>query len=253
MIWVYTITYNEGFFVKNFLAAYKDADKIIVYDNHSTDDTVELLKQDPRVEVRFYDSGNQIRDDLYLEIKNNVWKEARGIADWVIIVDFDEIFNHVTPDKTFDLDLSSLTDYNIVKPFAFNMVQGDAPLYESGHPFLYAQKGLQHPPNEKLCCFRPDQIKEINYVAGCHGATPVAYDKVKKYYGPEFVQLHYKCWNFEYYMKEMEHNAARLSDINRSVGWGTHYLNPLKYHSDQFRNGEILSKYIFDITYVHTE
>ena len=178
IIWLYTLSFNESHFVKNFLTAYKDVDRIIVNDNMSTDNTVELLKQDPRVEVRTWDSKGQIRDDMYLDYKNNVWKEARGKADWVIVVDFDEIFTsaYLKDNKPiFDLDLYDIykDGYNMIKPRGYNMVSLNSPLGTDNHPYEHSKIGVYHPPEEKLVCFRPDRLSEIRYHAGCHHAQPL--------------------------------------------------------------------------------
>jgi len=254
-IWVYTLSYNEEHFVKNFLTAYKDAERIIVNDNMSTDRTVELLKQDPRVEVRTYDSGNKIRDDLYLEFKNNAWKEARGKADWVIIVDFDEIFTRVTfidGQPVFDLDLSRPYDlgFDIIKPWGYNMVSLDAPLGTDDFPYVHSPKGCYHVPQEKMCCFRPDKLMEIGYFAGCHRAEPLDMNGGKgmqTYFSPEYKGLHYKFWNLDLYMEKMKDYQTRLSDVNKSYGWGWHYMESLQSHHDLFTRGFDISKNLIDI------
>jgi len=258
------LCYNESHFVKNFLTAYKDADKIIVLNNMSTDNSVELLKEDPRVEVRDWDSGGKIRDDLYLEMKNNVWKEARGKADWVIVVDFDEIFTRAVEIKDqnldtekvgwkFDLDLTVPHNegFNIIRPYGYNMVSLDAPLYTDDHPHVHSGKGAYHVPSEKLACFRPDEISEINFIAGAHWANPLDMDgttkNVRIYFQPHYKLLHYKFWNIDYYMERMENYQERMSQQNKDMGWGYHYLLPLEEHDHTFRNGEKLSEPLFDI------
>lgn len=254
--WVYTLCYNEGHFVKHFLYAYKDAGRIIVYDNMSTDRSVELLQQDSRVEVRPYDSGGQIRDDLYLEMKNHAWKEARGKAEWVIVVDFDEIFTRALPnggDPIFDLDLSVPTKqgYNVIKPYGYNMISLNAPLGGDGHPWQHSQKGTYHVPEEKLCCFKPAEISEIRYVSGAHWASPLDMAQstkgVRICIAPEWKLLHYKFWNLELYMEKIADYQKRLSEWNRKFGAGWHYTESLEWHRNCFVNGAAISQYVFDI------
>jgi hypothetical protein len=253
-IWVYTIAYNESFFVNNFLDAYKDAERIIVYDNMSTDNTVELLLQDDRVEVRQYDSGGKIRDDLYLDIKNNCWKESRGLADWVIVVDFDEIFNRVRQvdgQIMYDLDLTDAfaNDWHMFKPYGYNMISIEAPLYASGHPAMYSNRGIFHSPSSKMCCFRPDKIKEINYAAGCHEAMPEGVSgDVRILINEDYKLLHYKFWNVDNYMKRMADYQTRMSKENEVYGWGWHYMIPMSEHYQMFVCGYDISKPLFDIT-----
>jgi len=249
-IWVYAISFNESHFVKNFLAAYKDAERIVVYDNFSTDNTRELLSEDPRVEVRTYDSGGQIRNDLFIKIKNNEWKEARGKADWVIVVDFDEIFQHVVlkdKEPVFDLDMSWPYDngYTIIRPFGYNMSSLDAPIGAEGHPFLYCQHGDYNDAFEKMCCFRPDQVEEIHYIPGCHSGHPKG--NVKILWHRDYKLLHYKSWNLEHFMERMVSYKSRLSDEDKISRAGWQYYAPLEQMRNQFINGSKRCKYLFDI------
>jgi hypothetical protein len=255
-IWIYALCYNESHFVGNFLTAYKDVDRIIVYDNYSTDNSVELLKCDSRVEIRQYDSNNEIRDDIYLKIKNNCWKETRGKVDWVIVVDFDEIFTRMVKSGNeiiYDLDLYEpyKQGFNIIKPYGYNMISFDAPSFTTDHPFKHCQKGIYHPPAEKLCCFRPDQISEINYNAGAHLADPFdmngSKDGVRIYRNKDYKLLHFKAWNYKLYVERMAMGRNRLSDINKMNGWGYQYLNTDEGNGGQFLSGLHIAKNIFDI------
>jgi glycosyltransferase involved in cell wall biosynthesis len=245
-IWVYAPAYNEANFVKHFLFAYREAERIVIYDNMSTDNTVELLLQDPRVEVRQFNSNNEIRDDLYLEIKNNAWKEARGKAEWVIVVDFDEVFNRCVMEggkPKFDLDLREMTKqgYNIIRPFGYNMIALDAPLGMDGHPFDYVQMATYHVPEEKMCCFNPNQISEIRFWMGCHTADPLdmgqTTKEIKIAIREDFKLLHFKFWNLTTYLPRMEEYQRRLSKWNKGMSAGWHYVNTIEWHRDCVVNG----------------
>lgn len=65
-------------------------DKLIVYDNYSTDNTVKELSKYNFVEIRYYKTES-FNDWAILDIKNNVWKEYKNEYDWCIISDFDEV------------------------------------------------------------------------------------------------------------------------------------------------------------------
>lgn len=252
-IHIYTVTFNEQHFVKNFLEAYKGAERIVAYDNQSTDNTVELLSKDPRVEVRSWDSGSQIRDDKYLEIKNNCWKESKGLADWVIVVDFDEIFCRAEHNNynlsRFSLDLEYPYDegYNIIKPFGYNMISLYSPLGAKGHPYDYSKNAVYHWPQEKCCCFRPDQLKEINFVPGCHAIFPEPVGEERILFTPEYKLLHFKHWNIDLYMEKMRISASRMSEINLKNGWGGHYLWEPQKHFDNYIAAYKASKPLFRV------
>jgi glycosyltransferase involved in cell wall biosynthesis len=234
-IWVYTIAYNESHFVKNFLRAYKDADKIIVYDNMSTDNTVALLREDPRVEVRIHDSGGQIRDDLYLQVKNNCWKEARGIADWVIIVDFDEILSglDILKNDSAEPDMAFMLKHaHIIIPNGFMIFSENMPMYEDYNPLSLPLKGIPDSNSNKPCCFRPDKVSEINYNPGCHTANLKIVDDraIVSLHSIHFKLLHFKYVNIEVYFKRLADYNKRMSDFNLQHGYGIHYTWSFEEH-----------------------
>ena len=250
-IWVYALCYNEIHFIRNFFAAYKDADKITIYDSNSTDGSTQVAEELGATVIQI-DTGDQLRDDIFIDIKNKCWKEARGKADWVIVCDLDEIFTRIVMTDgvvTYDLDLSVPFDggFDVIKPYGYNMI-GDAPSFTGDHPFIHSQNGARHPPAEKLCCFRPDRIAEINYSPGCHSANPVAVSgEVSVFYDRDYKALHYLGWNRESFVLKMERGRGRLSDINKQNGWGYQYLNTKEQNEGMFDFSLKNVVYLFDI------
>lgn len=67
------------------------ADKVIVYDNHSTDSSVELLSKHDWIEVRTFDSEGQ-NDVIQKQVKEKAYLEFKDKYDIIIISDMDEVF-----------------------------------------------------------------------------------------------------------------------------------------------------------------
>lgn len=88
-----TVTYNNEDKIPYVMPYYEriGINKLIVYDNGSTDKTVELLKKYPFVEVRSYVT-EQYSEELVLKYKTEVQNEFRGQYDWCISTYFDEVF-----------------------------------------------------------------------------------------------------------------------------------------------------------------
>ena len=91
---VYTITYNEEDILPFFIEYYsKFADDIIIYDNNSTDNTVQIAKQYSKVsKIINVDTNDRLDDNMYIEIRNSCWKDSD--YDYVILVDADEFIYH---------------------------------------------------------------------------------------------------------------------------------------------------------------
>ena len=79
-----------------FLHYDKLVQRYIIYDDASTDDSQEILRLNPKVELRpmppYSDPESRIGSALALQ--ETCWKESRGIADWVIVTDIDEHLYH---------------------------------------------------------------------------------------------------------------------------------------------------------------
>jgi UDP:flavonoid glycosyltransferase YjiC (YdhE family)/glycosyltransferase involved in cell wall biosynthesis len=217
-IHVYTVCWNEEDLLPFYFKHYERfVDKVIVYDNMSSDKTPELLESHPLCERRTYDSGGEVRDDFLLKLKNNAWKESRGKADWVIVCDVDEFIFH--PDLVAYLSSCKERGVTIPQPTGFNMVsdqwpEPDKQIWEQirdGRPDLFFSK---------KAVFDPNEIKEINYRPGAHTCFPAG--RVKEERDPNFKLLHYKyIGGVEWFRKRRTRFAKRLSQLNKRFGWGT--------------------------------
>ena len=88
-----TVTYNNEDKIPYVMPYYEriGIDKLVVYDNGSTDNTVEMLKKYPFVEIRSYFT-EQYSEELVLKYKTEIQNEFRGQYDWCISTYFDEVF-----------------------------------------------------------------------------------------------------------------------------------------------------------------
>jgi len=212
---VYTICYNEEFLLPFFLNHYTShikANKIVIYDNHSTDKSVEIAKSFNKCEVEVipYDTNNTLDDNRYLEIKNNCWKNSK--ADWVIICDIDELI------YIKDFNLLYDENVNIYKPKGFQMISDTLPDINKGlltDQITYGSPDIKY---SKCAIFRP-KIANINYDHGAHTCkpsqpiTPTA----------DILLLHYKYINYEYVVNNFKNRFDRLSRNNIRHGYGGHY------------------------------
>lgn len=218
VIHYYSICWNEEKILPFVLDYYAPiCEKIVVMDNESDDNSPSIINSYTNAEVRSYSSNGEIRDDIYLDIKNNIWKESRGKADWVIVCDTDEILYH--PHLMDKLDELKEKGISIIRPHGFDM-------YSESYP----QKSLLEITNGikdnrllgKCIIFNPNLIKEINYKTGCHKCFPVGQIKFYKKY--DIKLLHYKSIELEFLIDRFEMFRKRLSDYNRENKFGKHYM-----------------------------
>lgn len=218
IIHLYSICYNEKVLMPHFLDYYSGfCDKIHIYDNQSDDDTIKICEKYSNVSVLTFDTAGKIRDDIYLTIKNNIWKKSRGIADYVIICDIDEFLYH--HDMLNFLNQIQSNNVTIVKPIGYNMVSEVLPA-SSNNLFEDFQYGVRSISFDKVIMFNPNLIDEINFDFGAHTCNPVG--KVI-YSANEFKLLHYKYLNLEYVVDRYNKMSTRLSKFNLKLNLGLHY------------------------------
>lgn len=212
MLTIYTIAYNEEimlpFMIKWYRERFSDC-KIVVYDNYSTDNTEKIALENNCTVIK-YDSNNEIRDDLYLEIKNNCWKTAN--TNWVLVCDVDE-FLDINED---DLKNEESIQTTIIKSKGYDIVN-----LEDNYNIDNMNCGCNNPGYSKNYLFNKLNIEEINYTPGCHTSNPVG--KIK-YSEKVYNLFHNKYINVDYLIEKHKVYAKRLSNTNKQHGWGNHYF-----------------------------
>lgn len=101
------------------------ADKVIVYDNHSTDSSVELLSQYDWIEIRTFDSDGQ-NDVIQKQVKEQAYLEFKDKCDILIISDMDEVF-YFKNEAVWDAFISG--GYNVLATPIFSLCEDSKPPY----------------------------------------------------------------------------------------------------------------------------
>jgi len=220
--YVLTICWNESKFLPYFLDYYSFAKKIIVFDNMSSEISVQIMKNYSNVEISYYNTNEQIRDDIYLEIKNHAWKQFQNECDWFIIVDIDEIIYH--PSGIINYLRTIPKNIAVIQSNGFEMFN---PNFDEAPGRTLFEKSTIGMPGSKLnkCnLIRCKLVHEINYLAGCHEAYPKMSGTL--HMDPLLKLLHYKfIFPIDHMSQRYQIMASRLSMENKKAGFGFHYTN----------------------------
>lgn len=220
MIEIFTICYNEEIILQKFIEHYRTRFpncEITIYDNMSTDNSRQIAIKNG-CKVLEYDSNNEIRDDLYLEIKNNCWKQAK--TDWVLICDTDEFLN-------INQEQLEKEDCSIILSKGYNMIN-----IEDNLDLESINYGIRAKQYDKYYLFNRLKIKEINYEAGCHSSNPVG----EVIFSKNIYNLyHYNMLSEQYLINRYKRNFERLSKENKKNGWGIHYKESEQTIKDKFK------------------
>ncbi|MBS0207292.1 MAG: glycosyltransferase family 2 protein [Planctomycetes bacterium] len=192
------------------------ADKIVIYDNHSTDDSVAIARSNPRCDVRTIGAPENDERNL-LWVKGEAWKESRDVADWVICCDVDEYLFHADVRKY----LATCTQNGITFPQTkgYELVDQQLP---SGNKQIYqaVRRGFFRPLFSKRVVFAPAFIDEVNYAPGCHQSSPTG--KVVEDPLCQMKLLHAGSVGWQRLIKRRLAIYSRQSSFNVANGFGKH-------------------------------
>jgi glycosyltransferase involved in cell wall biosynthesis len=217
---VFLLCYNESALLPHTISHYKKylpSCKITVYDNKSTDNSVEIAKS-LGCEVISWDSGDKMDDFKHKEIKNNCWKKLT--SGWVIVADIDE-FLCVTEEELFS---EMKENVSVLRVEGWEMIGESNTVNLSD---INLQDIKKYSPNswesKNLCFFRPS-IKEMNYTFGAHACKP---DGEIKYSSRGYINKHMSYLGLEYFTDKTVKRYSRSHDMRKN-GMANHYTDNVK-------------------------
>jgi hypothetical protein len=218
---LYARCWNEGDMLPFFFLHYdKLVQRYIVYDDGSTDNSQELLRLNPKVELRpmppYSDPESIIVSALALQ--ETCWKESRGIADWVIVTDIDEHLYH--PHIHHYLAKCREQGVTIIPALGYQMLSEQFPEHETLLCCSHTTGALS-PEYSKLNVFSPNEIDIINFTPGRHSAAPKGTVIVPA--RDELLLLHYKYLGFERVRKRYAQFLTRQRKKDIAMKWGFQY------------------------------
>ena len=213
-IHAYILCYNEEMILPFTLDYYsKYCEKIILLDNESTDRSREIASRYPNVSILSWSSNNEMNDLAHVQIKSNVYKNSRGLADWVIVCDCDEFLYGIEK-------LEELKDNNNKVPHVtgYQMVSDSFPIYDEELITKKIQTGFKDSVFDKQIIFDPNV--EIRFGFGAHHFS--CNEPIKD--SPTGLKLlHYKYLGVDYVHNKNMRSLSRLSNFNKQNGFGDHY------------------------------
>lgn len=220
---LYTRCWNDADML-GFLFRHYDplVQRFVVYDDGSTDDSLEILRSNPKVEVRptppYSDPDSRILSGT--SILECCWKESRGVADWVIVTDIDEHLYHHRDLEGY-LKTCKERGVTIIPALGYQMLAEEFPK-EGIWLCRSVTMGAPWHKMNKLNIFAPDEIESTNYQPGRHRAALVG--NVVAPARDELLLLHYKFLGFDRTQQRYEQYRGRQRQKDIARGWGKQYL-----------------------------
>jgi len=227
-IHVYTVCWNEERMLPFFLDHYaRFAERIVVFDNGSTDRTAEIARAHPRCEWRPYDTGGELDERNLLRVKNEAWKEHRGESDWAIAVDADELVTFGGLDPLAVAAACDARGLSVVQPIGYNIVldaagalpePGGPPLVEAHHLGVHKKK------YSKPCMWSTRRVESIAFGPGAHDGVFVPRPRTHR--DLRIRLYHYRYLGLGPMLARHRLYAARLSQTNKEKRFGYEYTRP---------------------------
>lgn len=224
VIHLYCLCWNEERMLPFFFRHYDDlVARYFVFDNGSTDRSIELLARHPKVTLgEFRTVGESVIREAPA-FYEKVWHQSRTEADWIFIVNIDELLYH--PDGKAYFKRCMRRGVTVVPAVGYEMIAEHFPPADANLPDSITH-GVRTRAMDKLCAFRPRMIRQIRYTRGRHNADPrghVTYPPA-----PELCLLHYKHLGEKYFIERSAELGSRTSDSDRRRGLGAHYFHSLE-------------------------
>lgn len=184
MTTVVTIAHNESYILPFFVNHYREfADRIVIYDNQSTDNTAKIAKRLGCEVVDYQSEGCDRRGQTALQ---NTFVKQFKEANWLVVVDTDEFLYH--SDIKQLLSTAYVNNYSAFRTEGFEVISEAKPV--NGVP-IYKQitARVKAVAYSKMAIFAPKLINETNYGRGRHFWQPTG---IVKYYPEPLKLLHCK-------------------------------------------------------------
>lgn len=235
---IFILCHNESNLLPHTIKHYRKylpSCKITIYDNESTDNSVELALS-LGCNVISWNSNNIIDDHKYSEIKNNCWKNITN--GWIIMIDMDE-FVCVTEDE---LLYEKTNGTSVLQIKGLEMIGESNTVDLTDIDLQEINKYIDKDEESKKLCFLRENVTDMNYGIGAHQCNPIG---DIKYSSKIYYNKHMNNLGLNYIIDKTFKRCER-SALMRSQGFAHHYANPPEqikgFYCDALNNCKFLNE-----------
>jgi hypothetical protein len=246
---IFIFCFNEAVLLPHTISHYKKylpSSKITIYDNESTDNSVEIAKQ-LGCTVVSWSSGNINNALTRRDMANNCWKQIQ--RGWIIVIDMDE-WLCVTERE---LRMEHQKGTNVLEILGLEMIGESQQEDVSDIELNNISKYVVNTWESKKLCFLRNHIKEMKYNAGAHKCNPECKNNFTlKYSSTQYYNKHMSVLGLPFYKHKMIQRFSRSHEM-RKRNMSTHYIDDIELITNKYEQYLNDSKLLnSDSFYTHT-
>jgi hypothetical protein len=164
VVHLYTVCWDEADMLGFFFRHYDSwVDRYVVYDDGSTDGSREILRANPKVDLR--DFARVEAESFVLSHKamqDHAWKESRGHADWIVVTAVDEHLHVRGRSMAEYLAEQTERGVTLVPALGFDLNHKTMP-EDCGRLTEIVTRGRPRAAFNKLSIFKPEALRETGF------------------------------------------------------------------------------------------
>jgi glycosyltransferase involved in cell wall biosynthesis len=227
----YIVCWNEEEILPFTLDHYSQfCDRIVVLDNYSDDSSFDIASKYPKVHIEQWTALHEENEEgemvpVYDEraltnIKESCFVTFGQGADWVMVVDCDELYYHPQMREKLEEYMNDGINYPLVE--GYEMISKNFPKYDGGLLVDKVKTGRLEPGMKKRCIFDPRVAVGSKLCFGSHGLF-LREDLAIENEEVELKLLHYKDLSVDYKIRRRKELLARRSKWTTDEGLCGHW------------------------------
>jgi glycosyltransferase involved in cell wall biosynthesis len=217
---IFLLCYNESALLPHTVNHYKKYlpnCKITIFDNESTDNSVEIAEKLGCNVFKF--STNKIHDeDLQINLRNSIWKKCT--SGWIIMADMDEFLCVTEIELKKEMELGT----SILRVDGYEMIGESETIDLSDIDLQQINKYVKNSMESKNLCFLREAIVDMNYGPGSHSCNPKG-DIV--YSSNVYINKHMSILGLNFLTNKLTKRYERNEKM-RLKGWNIHYTQDIE-------------------------
>lgn len=233
---IFLLCFNESSLLPHTINHYKQNlpnCKITIYDNESTDNSVEIAKK-LGCDVFSFSSNNIHDEDLQIKLRNSIWKKCN--SGWIIMADMDEFLCITEMELMKEMELGT----TILQITGYDIIGESETIDLTDIDLQKTNKYIQNHYESKKLCFLREEIIDMNYGPGSHSCKPEG--KIR-YSSDVYINKHMSILGLNFLINKLTMRYERNAKM-RLKGWNTHYEKDIdkikEIYTNSIKNYNIL-------------